>query len=144
MKDEFTYGRSLALKKVAKRSLHSQELEKFLLEHQISSEVIQKILQDFIQLGFLDDPYWLASFIRVQTAKGYGPIKILQKLKAKGIEVPEIPYEKEQQSEILTLLERKYPRKNLSDPQERNKIIRSLMRRGFSLNEILSSLKQKE
>jgi regulatory protein len=99
-------------------------------------------------LGFLNDDEWTASFVRGQSNRKVGPRAIAQKLASKGVRGEKLEQAlenswnpSEQKALITSLLKSRYAKKNLSDFKERQKVIASLMRKGFDFSAIMGCLK---
>lgn len=125
----------------------SHQLAAALRRRLFSEETIERIVQELTALGVLNDEEWTASFVRFQSRRKMGPRAIAQKLASKGVRgesldkaVEEARLGGDQKETILQLLETRYCKRNLSDPKERKKVIASLVRRGFDLPLIFSTL----
>jgi regulatory protein len=145
---EYKCAKRYVLKRLSEKSLHSSELASALKLRLVTENNIKKIIVECKELGYLKDRDWIESFIRCQTSRRQGPQTIAMKLRKKGIneadfiELIEKRANTEcQQSSINHLLTTKYRLKNLKDYRERQKVISSLLRRGFELNVIISSIK---
>lgn len=110
---------------LAKRAYFSKELAAKLREKEFPEGEITSLIEELKQQGWLNDQELAERFVSRQREKGYGARVIAQKLRMKAGEIPiEID-----DGEILPLIEKKYLKKL---PHDRNKVIASLMRRGFS------------
>ncbi len=125
----------------------SSDLKAALLRKQVSPEDIEKIITELTQAGYLNDQVWIESFIRVQIQKKNGPSVITKKLMQKGIPaemakkaVNKQTKPKDLSQSVQRLMETKYKNKNLKDFKERQKVVASLIRKGFSLDTIKSCL----
>jgi regulatory protein len=138
------YGaRQYALRKVAAQAMLSMQLRDALEERGVVSEIIEPILTEFVNSGYLNDEDWIASYIRVQKAKKAGPQAIFQKLRMKGVPEKLISPHLTQdnpQDRIRELLASKYSGRNLGDFKERQKVIAALARKGYSFDDILNVL----
>src|SRR5207253_3042304 len=113
----------------------------------VSKRTIEKLIADFQNAGYINDSEWIASFVRRYWASGTGPQAIVMKLRAKGIpqEAAEsaislVCTDDAQKGKIQRLLGTKYRNKNLSDFKEKQKVIASLIRKGFDYEEITQVL----
>lgn len=143
---EYKCAKNYALKRLSLKNQPSTELRKALLERLVSTETTQKIVDEMIQYGYINDHDWISSFIRVQKAKKMGPRAIEQKLRMKGIPVDQITYAMQehdsslsQKERIIDLLNTRYKNRNLSDYKEKQKVIASLVRKGYDLDDIFDS-----
>lgn len=151
MTDEAEYKRAkiLAYKRLALKSQHSVELRTALQKQEIPEGIVNRVIAECSQLGYLNDHDWIEGFIKGQLAKNKGPRYISIKLRQKGIKSDEFaellnknpPSYKES---IQKLLESKYKKFDLTDYRQKQKVIASLMRRGFSLDDILEKIGQKD
>lgn len=99
---------------------------------------IEELILELKKRGFLNDTELAVSFTKSQKKKGYGPAMIAYKLRQKAGEVHVDLVEDE---EILyAYIEKRY----LKDlPEKRDKVIRSLMRKGHSyelINKVLGTI----
>lgn len=143
-------AKNYALRRLSMQAMLSTALIRSLKERLISSSTIQQVIQELVELEFLNDEEWSASFARTQKARKMGPRAIAQKLAFKGIkgEVLEQVLEEsrdpeEQKQLVFELLKTRYARRNLSDYKEKQKVVASLVRRGFDLSIIFSCLGNK-
>ncbi len=144
---EYKGAKNYALKRLSIKSQPSTEMEKALKERLVSEEIRNKIIDEFTQLGYLNDEEWIERFIRLQTIKRQGPKAIFQKLKAKGLSDDSITALLEQhatpelqQAQLLYLLKSKYKSRDLTDYKQKQKVIASLLRKGFDFEQILKAM----
>jgi regulatory protein len=134
--------RRYALYLLNRRAYTAHKLKEKLKEKEYSRDSREKVAQECIDQGCLNDRLWAESFVRVQIAKKYGRTVIAQKLRMKGIEgdlIQEVleKYLHEDSSQcIQELLETRYRNRDLEDPREKQKVIASLLRRGFDYSSI--------
>jgi regulatory protein len=136
--------KNYALRRLSAQNYHSAQLTKLLKERLVTNAVIAKTIREFQAKGYLNDQDWIRSFVRSQR-KRLGLSAILKKLYAKGVSSEEIQQVKEtyQNSEedylnIQNLIKTKYRSKNIKLPKERQKIIASLVRKGFNFDQIIN------
>lgn len=148
---EYQCAKNYAMRRLSIQSMLAAALARSLKERLVSAPTIQKVLEELASLGFLNDEEWAASFVRTQNARKVGPRAIAQKLATKGVrgECLEQALQNswntsDQESSILQLLKSRYAKRNLLDFKERQKVIASLVRRGFDLPVILNCLRQFE
>lgn len=147
VKDDYQNCRSYALKLLNMRAYTTCRLKEKLREKEFTQSSSDRVIQECIERGYLNDRLWAESFVRVQKGKKYGQSIIAQKLKLKGIDssiISEV-LEKYQDEEVdvenlRKLLETRYRSRKLEDPREKQKVIASLLRRGFDYTTILKSL----
>lgn len=135
--------RAYVVRRLALRSFSVLELKQDLRKKQASPEMITAVLEEFIGLGYLNEEAWLESFMAGCARKKLGPQAIGQKLYQKGYsqaQIEAIISQVDQKVGLEQLLATKYRNRNLEDWKERQKVIASLCRKGFALEEILACL----
>lgn len=147
--DELEYkgAKRFMLKRLSLKSYYSGELESALSERLVSPSTTAKVIDEFTQLGYLNDCEWIKSTIlRLQRQK-CGPRAIAMKLYAKGIDketaraaIESYCDDAAQQENIHRLLASRYRSRNLADPKEKQKVVAALMRKGYALNQIFEAL----
>lgn len=146
---EFSCAKRYALRRLSIRSLHSVELFNQLKERFVSLETIESLIENFQQLGFLNDQQWVEGYIRYLKRKNFGPKAIGLKLKAKGIQDPNLPdylnsyFEVGlQKLQVAEHLKKKFHHLNLANFKEKSKIISYFLRKGFSFTIIKEALEE--
>ena len=146
--EEYKLAKLYAMRRLSRQSMLSSALAKALQQRSISEEIIEHLIVEFTRLGYLNDEAWVEGYVRGQTRRKQGPRAIAAKLINKGIardEVSEVlsplKSDEQQKSAILDLLATRYKQRDLKDQRERQKVIASLMRRGFNLSAILDLVK---
>jgi regulatory protein len=144
---EYQQAKKYALKRLSLQPMLSTTLSRSLKKRLVSEPVIQTIIQECRELGILNDEEWAASFVRGQTNRKTGPRAIAQKLASKGIRGEQLEKALEgawdgekQKGCIESLLKSRYGKRNLADYKERQKVISSLVRKGFDLSIVLECL----
>lgn len=119
-----------------------------MIEKGFSSEVAERVIQDCERYGYLNDQEWLESAVRSKLAKRKGPHAIQYSLSQKGIAREEIKAVIEQQvseeeliETIQNLINTRYAKYDINLPKDKQKIVVSLLRRGFSYDLILKCIK---
>lgn len=135
--------KTLIYKKLARRSYSSHELKAELLKQLVPQELIDNVMSEVISAGYINDNDYLESFIRVSQLKKLGPERIIQKLMHKGFKRETIASKlqlhdskEERITRIKKLLETSYKTKDLTIFKEKQKVIASLIRKGFSFEDI--------
>jgi len=111
-------------------------------------ETIQQVIEYLQEHKYLDDDNFTYTFIEYAIAKGWGPRKVDYELKKFGIAEAlrqEALKKASYQEELRRLVERKLSyysshNKKINFVQIRQKVVRSLMSRGFSYQEITAML----
>jgi SOS response regulatory protein OraA/RecX len=127
--------KSMAYYKLSKKRYFAEELRKDLLELGFLEGKVDAVLQELTSFGYLNDEEGLESFIQRGIRTGKGPQWIKYKLLEKGMNLPqnfEEYYPKEvREANILAFVNK--------NKKEKRKVIASLVRKGFSLNEVISA-----
>jgi regulatory protein len=147
---EYKGAKIYALKRLSLKNQPSIEMEKALKERLVSQKNRDKIIDELRSLGYLNDNEWIEGFIRNQTNKKIGPKAIYQKLKAKGLPDESIEHflenyvsPEKQQTQIQLLLQTRYKSRNLNDYHQKQKVIASLLRKGFDFEQVREVLERK-
>ena len=140
--DQFAQGKSLALYYLSFKMRTSSEVRKYLSEHDINDEQIQKVISNLSENNLINDQFYAENFIDGKIAMGSaGPYQIKQKLLTKGIDTDIINeaisriYTEEKQIDTAYKLASKIARtyqQRLTLKQLKEKIIQNLMNKGFS------------
>lgn len=128
-------GMRLALSLLSKQAYHSSKLREHLKKHFVSSRIIEKIITDLTSKGFLNDEEWTQRRIDTLRSRGKSNREISCTLRVVG----ETFLEGISDAEALEKIIRKKYSKILHTevtPEERAKVYRALLRRGFSLQDI--------
>lgn len=140
---EWRSAKNFALKCLARKSYHSHELKKLLKECLVNDVIIDEVIGECRELGYLDDDDLILRLMQREKSKQGGPRKILWKIRRKGIEDEQIeskldvtyPLE-EQAAGIKQLLETRYRSRDLSCPKEKQKVVAALLRKGFTFEAV--------
>jgi len=142
---EYQQAHHYALKLLSNKSFLTADLRRALKTKQISTETIDRVIGECSRHGYLNDHAWAQGVIRQHLARKDGPQKIARKLLAKGLSYDEVSQlledecdKQTQQQLIFRMLETRYRNRNLKDFRERQKVIAALIRKGFSMEDILS------
>ncbi len=148
--DAFEYRRvkGYVLWRLSSQSYHSEQLAKLLRDRLVQNKTIERVLQDYREIGFLDDELWLQSFMRIQQRR-YGLRFILNKLYAKGLSsetiqrlAKEWQNPEEEIQAIQHLLKTRYRTKDLTQYKSRQKVVAALVRKGYSFEQVKIALSQ--
>lgn len=142
--DEYRKARQYALNRLAALPYHSTQLHKLMIKKLFNEADIKKIIQECVELGFLNDREWVESYVRGHS-NSHSKRLIIAKLRSKGISLEDIPLDQVSEKEaVQQLIKKRYRSKNLQDRNDRQKVIGSLMRKGFSYDVIKESLQEVE
>jgi len=148
--EEHEYRSALifAVRSLSAKAQHSCELRKKILDLGASQKTTDRVIEELLRLGYLNDQEWFDCFIRSQILKKVGKSGIRQKFMMKGIPRQECEEALEfymtddvQEKQIQLLMETRYQQKDLDDPKQRQQVISGLARRGFSWDLIVKVLK---
>lgn len=146
---EYRAATVYVLKRLSMKPYLTAELEKRMEERLVSSETIQRVITECQRLGYLNDQEWLDSFVRRHLARNLGPMAILMKLRAKGISqtiaqqlLDKFDHGEGRKERIHHLLATRYRSRDLSDFHTREKVIASLIRKGFSFSDIKDAIRE--
>ncbi len=120
------------------RAYFSAELQRKLITAGFSKEVIEAVIFRCQQAGYVNDRDHAERMIAMWTKKGYGPLRIRLELQKRGVKEV-IPLENNA-SYIHLYLAKHLPKEPTE--QQKAKVIRALVRRGFSLEVIFIALQE--
>lgn len=144
--------RGKAFRLLGRREYSAQELKKKLAEYFPEEELLRKeIVEEFKDNNWISDLRYTEEFIREKKEhSGWGPMKIIQKLREKGIdsdiiqESLEMSFPEEAQRDVIQRLAiekwRRCSQKTAS--QRKGAVQRFLVSRGFSFPLILEATKE--
>ncbi len=143
-----TKAAALRFLKIRPRSIG--ELKEKLGSKGFSSTQIEKTLLDLMASGLLDDRAFTKSWINYRLARPFGFRRIIQELRAKGIDreiieqaVAEIKGSYDPQNAALELARRRWQRLPDIDVQKKRKrVLDFLLRRGFEADTVMKVLKK--
>jgi regulatory protein len=135
-----------ALKLVAGREYSSRKLSQKLGELEFESDVIELVIQHFIDKGWVDDRRFADMFVRKKWRAGLGPTRIRRELEQNGVgqyakdalEQEEIDWFEAAEQVFI----KKYKNYTQNDIKALAKQTRFLQYRGFSFEHIQYVLKQ--
>lgn len=144
-KDPDTQAPEMALRLLARREHSRFELALKLRQRQVSADVIEAVLDEFEEKGWLSDERFAEVFMRQRVDAGYGPLKVLADLQHRGIRQapPELAAITEAQwvDMATRLREKRFGLADLSeDWNERQRQGGFLARRGFTTDQIEQAL----
>lgn len=128
-----------AFRLLASRGRFSEEIFQKLSEKGISTTSIDKALDECRRLGVLDDQREMGLLVSRLQKKGYGPRFIGVKIKARTGKFGKVDGS-DQEKQIRELLQKRFKKFSLDNPNEKRKVVMALQRRGFDLESIFSVL----
>ena len=136
--DEYANAMAQALRFLNYRFLSSYELRRKMQGKEYADDVINRVEDKLIELQYLDDKRLSEDMARRLMHKQlYGRFYIEQKLKLRGLDIPEILNTYNEIEAGFSMIEKKMPKKTVNDMiATKKKISRLLKNRGFSSNTI--------
>ena len=135
--------KAVAANMIGSRALSKQELQRRLVRKG-SDEADARAAADWLEdIGAVDDAAYAAAIVRDYGRRGYGPARVREELRHRGVPRElwdEALEEMPESSDILDALIRKKCRGDLSDPKEIKRVSDGLLRRGFSWGEVKAAL----
>ncbi|NTU71927.1 MAG: regulatory protein RecX [Coriobacteriia bacterium] len=140
---EYDLARERALRLLGYREHSAHELLAKLLDTGYPRHIAQSVADRFVEVSLIDDERFAEAWVRSRVSAGYGPRRIARELKLKGISDALIetalaesqPHEHEVEQACVALRGRRATNK-----REREKLIRRLVTRGFSLATALEAV----
>ncbi len=147
-KAEYEQGMQKAVRALTARERTQKELERSLQRSGYREDTIARIVGYLVERRYVDDERY-ANQLAQNRQRKHSARRITQTMQQKGIERSTIDsalahVEESAQQELLDDLARKYVRRHpdISTPQERNKAIASLVRRGFDFSSAREALRK--
>ena len=136
-------ARAAAADMIGSRALSKKELTRRLVKKG-SDESDAQAAADWLEgIGAVDDAGYAAALVRHYGGKGYGPARVREELRRRGVDrelwdqaLEEMP----EAAEILDALIQKKCRGELSDPREKKRVGDALMRRGFPWSDVKAAM----
>lgn len=143
MNTQELYDHAVSL--LAKRDYSSGELTRTLAKMTENSECVDSALQRLIVSGYLDDERLVMHLVDKHIRKKHGPTRIRQEVRQKGFsqELVEQALEKaavDWYAMAHELKVSKFGEERASDAKEKNKQVRYLQYKGFSMDMIFEAL----
>ncbi len=142
--EDLQQAKDAAFSLLSYRQRSRQEIKNRLAEKGYSPDIIRQVISVLEQLDYIDDREFAVSWIRDRISRGFGPYRVRQQLREKGIaeqiieEQLEAEYDFELEYQLAEQLASKKKRRyrNKSDWETRNKLKQVLKRKGFSFSVI--------
>lgn len=138
--------RNVAMDYLSRREHSRLELEQKLLQKGFEELAVAEALDQLVQENLLSDERFAQAYYRHRSSKGFGPLKIKAELQSKGLS-SQIMHLAEQ-TEIedwFVLLQRaaskKFGETVATNDKEKQKRLRFLQQRGFSMSDIMRLLR---
>lgn len=136
--------RARALRFLARREHSREELRRKLAPHLAEGEDLESLLEELVKRGWLSDVRFAEQSIRSR-ARRFGPLKLAQQLRAKGIDEETIARGfRAAAADGLSSMESIWQSRfhaAPADERERARQVRFLQGRGFALDDVLHFLR---
>ncbi len=122
---------------ISRRDYSAHELERKLADDGYSQAIREELVARYVHLGIVDDGRYASVFIRSRLAQGWGPRKIEQELKRRGIQIDEVPGWPDEFMDEEGPDERAYKLASTRRISEKNgyqKLVRFLCSKGYSVS----------
>jgi len=141
-------ARSGVLRQLTYRDRSVREVKEYLDRKSYPEDVKDKVVEEMIGYGYLDDRRFAANFISYRKSSGHGLLKVRYELQQKGIsrqitdELIEEKFDREEDLEkVREILTKREPLNGGIDQRWVNRQAAFLKRRGFQDNLILEAIK---
>ncbi len=141
--------KNYALFLLSKKSYSRKNLSDKLIQKGFEKENIEKLIERFSELNFINDESFARSFADSLRSRGKGILYIKNELKKHKIDnetIDEILKEPEDQTEeyerIIKVIKKKYPNFDNNDRDMQRKAAMFLQRRGFSYDDISKAFRE--
>lgn len=131
---------------VGRRALSKKELTERLVKKGVEKDDAQDAADWMEEIGGVNDAAYAASIARSYGGRGYGPARIREELRRRGVSrelwdeaMEELP---DREETLDRLIEKKCRGDALSDRREIKRVSDSLLRRGFSWGEVKDALRR--
>lgn len=136
--------------RLLKYRLYSEhEIREKLKSRKLPAPIIKRTIQTFKELALIDDGQFARQWIASRLKKPFGPNRIRQELKTKGIDqdiidraLKEATLEYDEPAVALGCARRRAALSRTDDPEKtKQRVYAYLCRRGFSMNSIMQAIK---
>jgi regulatory protein len=141
--------KTTALNMLGRRENTRAQLRRKLLQRKFEAADVDKVLDDLVAAGFLDDARAAKTFTRhASHIKGQGRMRIARELAVRGVD-PELVAQTldaqidpdEEAERLRAALEKRARGRDLSDRKESSKVWQALVRQGFSPDAVSKALR---
>ena len=128
---------------IGSRALSKRELTRRLVKKG-SEEADAKAAADWLEdIGAVNDAAYAASLARHYGGRGYGPARVREELRRRGVDRSLWDQALEELPEAAETLDRLIQKKcggDLADPREKKRVSQALMRRGFDWSDVRAAM----
>ena len=136
-------AKAAAANMIGTRALSKRELTRRLVKKGNDESDAQAAADWLEDIGAVDDAGYAAALVRHSGGKGYGPARVREELRRRGVgrelwdeALEEMP----ESAEILDGLIQKRCRGDLADPREKKRVSDALLRRGFAWSDVKAAM----
>lgn len=136
-------AKAAAADMIGSRALSKKELTRRLVKKGSDESDAQAAADWLEDIGAVDDAGYAAALVRHYGGKGYGPARVKEELRRRGVDRKlwdQVLEEMPEAAEVLDALIQKKCRGELSDPREKKRISDALLRRGFSWSDVKAAM----
>ena len=147
--DQEYKARAAALRLLARREHSRLELSLKLRQRRFENGLIEEVLDEYEEQGWLDDHRFADVYARQRMDLGYGPLRILGELQQRGVhhtpECLDAMSDEDWCAVAIKLRERRFGLSDLEDDWDTKvRQARFLNRRGFSASQVERALEARE
>lgn len=124
---------------MARREHTRLELKRKLLARGISEQIIEQALDGIEAQGLQSDARFVENYVRQRAERGYGPLRIMEELKVRGVEedlIHQYIDAPEWDAHITRVRAKRFGNRLAKDSRERLRQARFLQYRGFTSDQI--------
>ncbi len=136
-------AKAAAANMIGTRALSKRELTRRLVKKGNDESDAQAAADWLEDIGAVDDAGYAAALVRHYGGKGYGPARVREELRRRGVDRElwdEALEEMPEAAEILDGLIQKKCRGDLADPREKKRVSDALLRRGFAWSDVKAAM----
>ncbi len=152
--DRVAKAKARALEYLAYKPRTVAEVRRKLQEKEYEAPVIDAVVEEFRERGYLDDVQYAEEYVRSRfSAKGYGPVRIEQELRKRGVDRPlaetaveDFFAETDERAAAREHAEKGWSRIGREDDprKRRDKLYRYLTRRGYTYDVVREVIDEME
>lgn len=133
--------RQAALRLLVRREHSCVELRRKLLQRSYAPELVEQVLQQLLAQDLLSELRFTESYVRARANKGYGPLRIIEELRQRGVDEELIVTQIDSLTEqwlhnISKVRQKRFGTHIPKDFTERAREMRFLQYRGFTTEQI--------
>lgn len=135
-----------ALRMLGYRDRTTKEIRTALLRDGYPEQMVAVTVERLVDLRLLDDSRFAAGWVRTRYAAGYGAKRIARELAEKGVEagISAEALEQERPEDALSLARKALHGRTAAPGRERDRLVRRLLARGFTLEVALEATSVQE